>query len=284
MQAGCSGYVKYQIIHKTKYTYDRPVRESFNEVRLKPLTNAYQDCQTFLLKVLPTVRLQHYQDFYSNWVSHFEIQEPHTSLIIEAQAVVVTRPPSLLDLSALPAPMSVLNDVRHLERCFDYLEPSHNITWDASTWRLAMEISDGKTDVWQVVQALMHWIHTEFTYLPLSTTAYTLMQEALERRVGVCQDFAQVMIGLCRTLHIPAMYVSGYLHTAGVSASHAWVEVYLPEVGWRGLDPTHNIQTDERYVKVAVGRDYADVPPTRGHYHGTQQRRIEVAVDILEMD
>jgi transglutaminase-like putative cysteine protease len=126
----------------------------------------------------------------------------------------------------------------------------------------------------------MAWVHSQFTYAPRSTTAYTRMAEALERRTGVCQDYAHVLIGLCRSLQIPALYVSGYLSTPGADASHAWVEIFIPELGWRALDPTHNHQPDDNYVKVAVGRDYSDVPPTRGHYKGTQQRSIEVEVQI----
>jgi transglutaminase-like putative cysteine protease len=106
------------------------------------------------------------------------------------------------------------------------------------------------------------------------------MREVLRERRGVCQDFAHVMIGLCRSLKIPALYVSGYLATDTASATHAWMEVFGPGVGWRGLDPPHNRQTDETYVKIAVGRDYADVPPLTGNYRGTLERKMEVEVKI----
>jgi hypothetical protein len=118
------------------------------------------------------------------------------------------------------------------------------------------------------------------TYLPSAATVHTHMREVLLERRGVCQDFAHVMIGLCRSLKIPALYVSGYLATETASATHAWVEVFVPGFGWRGLDPTHNCQTDETYVKIAVGRDYADVPPLTGNYKGTLERKMEVEVKI----
>ena len=102
----------------------------------------------------------------------------------------------------------------------------------------------------------------------------------LQERRGVCQDFAHVMIGLCRALKIPALYVSGYLATEIASATHAWVEVFIPGIGWRALDPTHDRQADETYVKIAVGRDYADVPPITGNYKGTTDRSLEVEVKI----
>ena len=102
----------------------------------------------------------------------------------------------------------------------------------------------------------------------------------LRDKQGVCQDFAHVTISLCRALKIPALYVSGYLATENASATHAWMEVLIPGVGWRSLDPTHNRQTDENYIKIAVGRDYADVPPVTGNYKGTTQRQMQVQVGV----
>jgi transglutaminase-like putative cysteine protease len=117
-----------------------------------------------------------------------------------------------------------------------------------------------------------------------------MMSEVLKNRRGVCQDFAHVMIGICRALKIPTRYVSGYLYNGpadqlrGAQASHAWVEIFLPELGWRGLDPTNAQQPDERYVKIAAGRDYADVSPLRGTFRGPPQRKmaVEVLVSSLE--
>jgi transglutaminase-like putative cysteine protease len=112
------------------------------------------------------------------------------------------------------------------------------------------------------------------------------MLEVLEQKAGVCQDFAHVMLGMCRALKIPARYVSGYIYNgpsgtlAGAQASHAWCEVYLPDLGWRALDPTNNQQADERYVKVAAGRDYADVAPIKGQYRGTPQKTMNVTVQV----
>jgi transglutaminase-like putative cysteine protease len=116
------------------------------------------------------------------------------------------------------------------------------------------------------------------------------MRDVLRTKRGVCQDFAHVMLGVCRSLKIPCRYVSGYLYNGpadrlrGAQASHAWVEVYLPELGWHGLDPTNNGQPDERYVKVAVGRDYADVAPLKGTYRGTGERKMTVDVLVTALD
>jgi transglutaminase-like putative cysteine protease len=106
------------------------------------------------------------------------------------------------------------------------------------------------------------------------------MSAVIRDRRGVCQDFAHMMIGLCRSVKIPARYISGYLATEAASATHAWVEVFVPGAGWRALDPTHNRQVDGTYVKIGHGRDYGDVPPVSGHYRGTLERTMEVEVKI----
>lgn len=275
--------MRLQITHRTSYLYSSPVRESFNEVRLQPVSNEHQQVESFLLKVLPATRLRHYEDFFCNCVHHFEIPQPHTSLEIEALTTVKTSRSNWLNPGARPFPLARVRECLRMERCFDHLQPSAYVDTSPEVWRHAVDVTAGIDDVWQAAQALMRWVHGSFTYAPKATTAYTRMSEALERRTGVCQDYAHVLIGLCRSLQIPALYVSGYFHVDQADATHAWVEVFLPGIGWRGLDPTHGWQPDERYVKIAVGRDYADVPPTRGHYKGTQDRRLEVRVGITEM-
>jgi transglutaminase-like putative cysteine protease len=131
-------------------------------------------------------------------------------------------------------------------------------------------------------------VRSRMTYETGATDVQTLADEALVAGHGVCQDFAHVMIGVCRLKGIPARYVSGYLFdpTAGGNgdtASHAWVDVFDPERGWVSLDPTHDREQVNRYVRVGVGRDYADVPPTRGVFKGTAQEELEVAVRIREL-
>jgi transglutaminase-like putative cysteine protease len=275
--------VKLHILHRTRYRYAGPVRDSFNELRLKPVSNEHQRCESFTVRVRPSVPVRHYEDFYANWVHHFEVNEPHTELEIETESTVLTWQTNWLAPEATPFLLSRVRECARMERCFDYLQESEYVELTPDVWRLALDQAAGQTDVWQTAQALSRWVHANFTYAPRATTAYTRMREALERRTGVCQDFAHVLLGLCRSLQIPALYVSGYLHTPNADATHAWVEVFLPEIGWRALDPTHNCQPDDQYVKIAVGRDYADVPPVRGHYKNTQQRTLEVQVRLTEL-
>jgi len=274
--------MRFQIQHRTRYLYNSPVRESFNEVRLKPVTNDHQTVESFLLKVLPACPLKHYEDFYRNWIHHFEIPEAHSTLSIEATTRVSTQAHAL-PLDATPAPMDRLPECAQMERCFDYLQPSRYVDLDPVTWRLALDVTAGITDIWQASVAIMRHIYGHFTYTPQSTSVHTRMSEVISGRRGVCQDFAHVMVGMCRSVRIPALYVSGYLATERASATHAWVEVFLPGIGWQPLDPTHNCTAGETYVKIAVGKDYADVTPVRGHYKGTKDRRMEVEVLITEL-
>jgi len=272
--------MNFEILHRTQYAYAAAVRESFNELRLRPLSNEHQTVQSFLLKVLPSTRLRHYHDFYSNCVHHFEIPEPHDGLLIETRVEAVTHPKQLLAPEARPALLSELKEALKVDRCYDFIQPSRYVDVSPETWRLAVDATNGEKDVWQTALRLMQFVHQHLAYEPNATTVHTHMREVLAQRRGVCQDFAHVMLGLCRSLRIPALYVSGYLATERASATHAWTEVFIPTIGWHGLDPTHNRVPDEAYIKIAVGRDYADVPPVSGTYKGTTERKMTVQVQI----
>jgi len=277
--------MKLRVEHRTRYDYAHPVKGSHNEARLQPSGSDGQVCHSFNLRVMPDTRVSHYHDFYNNTVHFFEVAEPHDFLLIESQSVVSTPNLSLPpDLEV--APISALTQLARAEAFYDFLHTSSYVSMDPVVWRFALDASFGCEDVWKTAQAVMRYIHTQFAYAPFSTSVNTHMLEVLQQRSGVCQDFAHVMIGMCRTLKIPARYVSGYLYNepagdlAGSQASHAWCEVYLPGIGWRGLDPTNGRQADERHVKIGVGRDYADIAPLKGHYRGTSAEKMKVEVSV----
>jgi len=272
--------MKWDIVHRTQYLYGSPVRDSFNELRLQPFSDDWQQVDNFLLKVLPAVRLQHHHDFYSNVVHHFEIPEPHSSLLVESQLQVTTRPRPPISATETPWPLSRIGEAARQPRVFDFLQESCYVALSPEVWRLALDATAGLTDAWQAALATMRAVHGQFSYQANSTNVHTHMREVLRLKRGVCQDFAHVMLGMCRSLKIPALYVSGYLASETAGATHAWVEVNIPELGWRALDPTHNRQPDETYVKIAVGRDYADVPPVTGTYKGTTDRQMQVQVNV----
>ncbi len=272
--------MKWQIQHRTRYTYSTPARDSFNDVRLKPAANEHQALESFSLATTPAAPIREYHDYSANCVHHFEIAAPHSSLLIESRAVVATLPANPLPADATPAPLTALAETVNTTNCFDYLGSSRFVEVEPDIWRLAVDATAGVTDAWQAALAIMRFAHGYLVYKPESTHVHTPVREVLTSRRGVCQDFAHVMLGLCRAVKMPARYVSGYLATEKASATHAWVEVLLPVAGWRPLDPTHNRQIDGTYVKIATGRDYSDVPPVTGYYKGSLQRKMEVEVKI----
>jgi transglutaminase-like putative cysteine protease len=235
--------------------------------------------ESFLLKVLPASRLTHAHDLFSNRVARFEVSEPHSYLLVEAQTLVSTHPPAPLPTAKL-CPLAEMLAAPNLECWHDYLQPSRFVVLSPEAWKLALDATQGLDDAWLAVLALMDFVFGFLKYAPYSTNVHTHMAEVMQARRGVCQDFAHLLIGLCRALKIPARYVSGYLATEKANATHAWVEVFIPGHGWRALDPTHNRQISETYVKIGHGRDYGDVSPISGHYHGTRERRMIVEVKI----
>lgn len=272
--------MKWDILHRTQYRYAMPARDSFNQVRLQPMNTEGQQIQDFALSVQPSARLRYYKDFYANVVHHFEIPEPHDSLLIETRVKAFTQPPRTLDEAARLFPLERIGEVSRAVRFHDFLNASKYVDTEPATWRLALDALDGEPDTWQASRSVMRFVHQYLAYEPRSTSVHTHVQEVLANRKGVCQDFAHVALGMCRVLKIPALYVSGYLATENANATHAWIEVFIPETGWHGLDPTHNRQVDQTYLKLAVGRDYADVAPVSGHYKGTQDRTMDVCVTI----
>ena len=282
--------MKLSVFHRTHFGYAVPVSDSFNEARLQPCDNAEQRRHSFLLKVLPPTRLTHYLDFYLNCVHMFELSPPHTELTVEATSIVTTSDAPGLPEEAALAPLNRMDACSRLDRCYDYLQPSHFVNDSVESWRLAIDVTAGETDAWQAALKLMRFVHREFRYEPASTHVHTTVRESLQLRKGVCQDFAHVLLGLCRAIKIPARYVSGYLyngpaeHLKGAQASHAWIEIYLPGHGWRGLDPTNDQQVNGHYIKIGSGRDYADVPPLKGTYRGTAERRLTVDVLVTLLD
>jgi len=277
--------MKLEIRHRTHYAYAAPVCESFNELHLQPHSNAQQTVDSFLLKILPSTRLRHYHDLYGNRVHHFELPESHGTLTIESSMRVTTAPPAgALPLDARPAGTDRLPEALKVHFCYDFIQASRYVDTAPETWRLAVDAVNNETDIWQGALRIMGFVHSHVTYESHFTQVHTHTREVLEQRRGVCQDFAHVMLSMCRSLRIPARYVSGYLATETASATHAWLEVFIPGAGWQGLDPTHNRPTDETYVSIAVGRDYADVAPVRGTYKGTTKHVMTVEVRIEQRD
>jgi transglutaminase-like putative cysteine protease len=277
-----------RVLHRTTFTYAGKAHDSFNETRLRPINDASQRCHEFKLRTTPGTTPREYSDFYGNAVNYFEIIDQHALLIIESVSSIETMPPALRP----PVPRVEPADLeRSSEREMqsEFYNSSHYVPLEVELWREAQDaLAEGRSDVWGDVRRLGGHIYRRFAYRPHTTGAHTLATDVLKLRMGVCQDFAHVHLGLCRSMGIPARYVSGYFFNTPrrpreIEASHAWIEAWVPGYGWAAYDPTHDRVADERYVKVAVGRDYADIRPVSGTYRGAPTRSLKVHVSVREL-
>jgi transglutaminase-like putative cysteine protease len=273
-----------RVRHLTRFYYDGPVQDNANDVRLCPVSDPLQRCASFELRVQPAAPRYTFHDFYLNRVDHFDIYQPHEVLEVESQAVVETRADAR---GLVPAGLTpeALNDRSVTENYFDFITESRLANHTVPLWKEAVDVVGARVgDLWLDAVKIGRHVYSTFAYEPASTHVHTNAAEALKERRGVCQDYAHVMIAMCRSLGIPARYVSGYFHNDKtgdeIEASHAWVEIFLPHFGWKGFDPTHDRETDTRYIKLAIGRDYGDIRPVSGTYRGRGTQRMEVEVQV----
>ena len=279
-----------EIRHATRYQYDEPVRESVMELWMQPQKRADQRLISFELDLDPAAQLFSYADTFGNAVYHFDIPQPHDRLTIVARSDVETESPA-----ALPDRLDrgewdrMKSDFVRGEQ-FDFLRPHGFARATPSLAKFVAEHSLEElriADPLSAVRELNQVLYGAFAYEAGVTRADSPIDDVLEARRGVCQDFAHVMIAICRSWEIPARYVSGYLFTdrkagdrSDPDATHAWVEVFLPSLRWVGFDPTNNILAGERHIACAVGRDYSDVPPSRGVYKGEAESELAVGVTV----
>ena len=309
------------ITHTTRLTYSAHVVEGVMDVRLGPRSDAHQRWQEYDLRATPNAAIRRYYDGFGNTAHLVTIARPHEAVELVSRGVVETvlADPFQLPLSE-PPPLGV-------SELADYLTPSAIVPADSSLEAMAAPYRPATAnETLEAVQALMGLVYREFQYEQHVTTVATTVPEVLKGRTGVCQDFAHVLIGLCRAIRLPARYVSGYIvprqvapsmqqtqtlgtmtqsqtmqapmggrvpsaqaggvpgPSRGAGASHAWVEVYTPTHGWRGFDPTNNLLASTHHVKMGIGRDYNDVPPTRGTFRGMAEEKLTVEVDAQVLD
>jgi transglutaminase-like putative cysteine protease len=283
--------VIYSVRHTTTFRYDPAVRESVMEVRMQPRNEAQQRCLKFQLEVEPSANVMQYRDFMGNAVHHFDIAQGHNQIQLKAISLVEVQPVAP-PASAAAGDWADLDALLAADDYWEMLLPSHFAQSGEDLETLAGQLQCRRRgNPLDLVTELNQAIYQSFAYVPNSTRVDSPIDEALRTRQGVCQDFAHIMIALLRPLKIPSRYVSGYLFHGEENqdrsvegASHAWVEVLLPNLGWTAFDPTNNLVAGDRHVRVAVGRDYADVPPTRGVYKGQTESELSVAVTVSPAD
>jgi transglutaminase-like putative cysteine protease len=284
---------RYHLLHVTEFVYDGPVSESYNEVRLRPMHDETQSCLSFRLTTAPASPAFSYRDALGNWVHQVNILPVHSRLRVQAESVVlahsVSPASSVMLLSELDLQREEL-----LEEFYDMLSASNFVPHLAELAPLIAEAErrcDGT--VAGFARGAAELIPERFQYVKGATHVNSSIADSLQVGAGVCQDFAHVLLGVLRTRGIPARYVSGYLvpqneenpeakleEVIGGQASHAWAEAYIPDTGWMPLDPTLGKPVGMRHVRIAYGRDYADVAPVRGVYKGHAGQRLSVDVSV----
>ncbi|HEY0583170.1 MAG TPA: transglutaminase family protein [Chloroflexota bacterium] len=282
--------MRIAVSHLTRLDFGEEVTESVMDARLGPRDDAHQRVRRFQVRLEPGGHVRRYEDGFGNAAHLLTSMRPHTFLQVIAETEIQT---SLVDPFQLPAqPPRPLDAIERL----DYLDDSPLVPPLPVVRDMAAPFRPRDAEAaFDAVRGLAEMIYRSFAYRQNVTDVTTSIDQVIEGRQGVCQDFAHVLIGLCRAIDIPARYASGYIvpqshgdddrtPSRGAGASHAWIEAFTPTHGWRGFDPTNNLVANEHYVKVAIGRDYHDVAPTRGTYHGTPGERLTVAVDVHALD
>lgn len=277
----------YHVRHVTRFQYTAPVAEGVTEVRMHPLTTHLQQCMAYQLQVRPAARINEYVDALGNTVHHFTQPGVHQSLAITAQSEVQVQPRDLLPETLPPEAWGAIDDAAASGEFWEMLEPGEFTSRTARLDELAHELDiRRRRDPLSLLYELNSALHHTFAYDAKSTKVDSPIDEALLHRRGVCQDLTHIMLALVRNyLHIPCRYVSGYLYhrrddRSADGATHAWLQVWLPGLEWVGFDPTNNLLQGERHIEVALGREYPDVPPTRGVYKGNAGSDLSVSVRI----
>jgi transglutaminase-like putative cysteine protease len=269
--------MKLEIVHSTRYRYTGQIAESVMEVRLRPMDGSGQRCDDFALELSSGIKPRTYIDGYGNHVHYFNLVKPHTGLSITSRSTVATGLPTetepgeelVQDFLRFRSPVKDVAGVRAMAR--------ENAIADPTSPESIEDALDGLTLA----------ISRDFAYDRSVTNVYSSVDEVLELRAGVCQDFAHLFIAVARAMGVPARYVSGYIHLpddkGATTASHAWGEAWVPGKGWIGYDATRPVRTSEHHVRLAVGRDYSDAAPTRGIYVGSASGSMKVSVRMREL-
>ncbi len=279
---------RLSVRHRTAFSYSTSALNNANMVHLEPRDFQYQHKISSIIRVIPATRVLRFIDLYGNPTHYFELTSPHHRLEIES-FVKVRNLPLNISADAYSGSMEIYSQPEVKEHCWPFLQDSRRVTNSPLIWRQSLDLTHSVEPVFEKTKSIMQWIQSEFAYEPGSTGVDTALEQSFAERRGVCQDFSHIMIGMCRSIGIPARYASGYIYTGdsgdsedlvGSQASHAWCEIYLPNDGWTGFDPTNTVLADNRYIKTAIGRDYEDVAPIRGSYRGPANCRMEVEVSV----
>ena len=274
----------FRIQHLTRYTYDRPVRESINEIRVHPYPAEGLDVLMHNLNITGNPDLHEYADYWRNRTAIFNLREPHTEMSVDSRLIVRTTPKNGLPLNIPTGRDALLAEIGHQLKMLELMRPD-NIGSQQEILDIVERIDQPWKSIAAIVQEVSQYIYLHFTYTKGITDIETTVDQILTHRGGVCQDFAHVMLQILRTMGIPSRYVSGYVcpnknGMRGVGATHAWVEAWVPQWGWAGIDPTNNLWVTDEHVPLAVGRDFSDCTPVKGTFKGPANHHLSVYVSV----
>ncbi|MFD1776833.1 transglutaminase family protein [Paenibacillus rhizophilus] len=282
--------MKYEIVHTNTFKYENEVDQSLNTIRLKPLTDEVQRLLMYRADITPASLTKEYIDLWGNQVETFFIPEKHTLLEVKTTSVVsIQRDSYIHEIRYSQRMQDIFNSKLFRQHYLSYLnETDYTLLSPEHLSEAERELGKMDNPV-QYALKVMNYVYSTFTYCGDATSVSTQARQAFGLKKGVCQDLAHVMIGILRAGRIPARYVSGYLYVGedsalkGDAATHAWVEVMVPGIGWVGLDPTNNVEALDNHIRVGTGRDYADVSPLQGVYRGgSSTLEVSVSVTLLE--
>jgi transglutaminase-like putative cysteine protease len=289
----------YRVRHETTYRYGAPVVTSHDEAYLLPRRLARQKPEGIEVRIDPTPdNIGWRRDYFGNDVVYFDLVEPHEHLSVVSTSRVHVQPWAAPPAERSPIWEDVVEAVRTDRSAvfldaFQYVFASTFVHASAALAEYARRSFAPGAPLLEGVIDLNERIHRDFQYDKGATTVATPIEDVLEQRHGVCQDFAHLMIGCLRSIGLPARYVSGYLRTGrvksgassliGAEASHAWVSVFCPDIGWVDVDPTNALVVSDAHIVVAWGRDYDDVSPVKGVMLGGAKHTMKVAVEVVAL-
>jgi len=274
----------FKIHHITKYEYDRPVRESVNEIKIYPYAGAGHETLSHELSITGQPGILNFFDYWGNKTGVFNLLPLHKELIIESKLILRTTAPDEVQINYSAGFDDLNNEMADNLTLIELAEAS--VIKNQNVINNIIEKITGDTaSIGVIVANCSAYIYKEFKYIKGITNIETTVDEILEKRAGVCQEFAHLMLRILRALKIPSRYVSGYIcpnkkGVRGEGATHAWVEVYIPGSGWMGIDPTNNLWISNNHVKLAIGRDFADCSPVKGTFKGPAHQKLSVFVSI----
>ncbi|HRH51461.1 MAG TPA: transglutaminase family protein [Panacibacter sp.] len=274
----------FKIHHVTRYEYNRPVRESMNEIKIFPFACLEQETLSHELIISNQPDVNTFIDYWGNKTGVFNVMQVHNKLVIESKLLLRTTAPNQLRINFHTGFNELEAEVNNSLQLLELAEADQIKSQNLINEIVSRIVGDGNS-IAAITERCAEYIFKYFKYIKGITNIETTVDEILAHSSGVCQDFAHLMLQILRTLKIPSRYVSGYIcpnknGMRGEGATHAWVEAYIPGYGWAGIDPTNNIWVTNTHVKLAVGKHFTDCSPVKGTFKGPAKQQLAVHVSI----